>query len=762
MRLSGGLSFREAWDGLDDASGRVAVAPLLPHLSRDFIVAAGRVDSLSASGQKQLARAFLAARGAAAKQVESKAALAGEALRGAIAAGTASQAEVEALSARLRGLSIYGASARASYEEARQAVSEAKVRRAREGILHTARNFSAPIPEEDPPGAEAAALARPGAWVEPGAGAGVVDGVPSPARTPGLSRDDSRYRKYSKAAMSAGYALLGVSAVMLFPAVPALAIAGIGQLHGILTWTGAALIGAGKYFQVPAQAVAAAAPVLKPAPATGWRGGLARWFASYRALWFKANESASAHRVFEARVGGASRKDFRNWLASGLRTTVLWIPIALAAMLGGHLLSKPVTHLWPAAVAAADPNTGIVFETIQSTSLLQFFNGYISGSVLQETVLLGVFFNGARWLAGRLGASERAAGLAGGLAVLAAYSAFLFFMGYPLAWMLPLLGIEAVMAMVYARTGTLLIPAGLRAVLSWATLSSARLNVGFYTAFSGSLVGLPALWSGLAVAGVSLAVFAAVAAVRFWATHRWGFLRAAWREQLSRLKELGQWWTNPSADGSPKSFLPLLMTGLLWGIVTYVAGDVTSSLVFLLSPHGEATPDILKRLLLMPVDVLMYNFIFVGLLEEWVFRRNVFKPIRERIAKWHLSSKALFWIAAVASSLIFSAAHYVDWNSMLAGLGIGDPELAKALAGTYAFTWPAFIARAAAGILLAFLYAHSGLLLVPIIAHFASNTMEGMGMKFGLPVFLAVAAAVVLAQLFSPKKLPESREAGKQ
>ena len=61
----------------------------------------------------------------------------------------------------------------------------------------------------------------------------------------------------------------------------------------------------------------------------------------------------------------------------------------------------------------------------------------------------------------------------------------------------------------------------------------------------------------------------------------------------------------------------------------------------------------------------------------------------------------------------------------------------------------------AVGIMLNFLYSSAGILLVPFLAHFGSNVMESIGMKWGLLPFLAVAAGVVILQFLAPKKIPQ-------
>jgi membrane protease YdiL (CAAX protease family) len=194
-------------------------------------------------------------------------------------------------------------------------------------------------------------------------------------------------------------------------------------------------------------------------------------------------------------------------------------------------------------------------------------------------------------------------------------------------------------------------------------------------------------------------------------------------------------------------------------VPVYLAMEAAFRAVHFLVPQTEPTPEILRRMLLMPADVILFNFVIVAALEEWVFRKGVFKPMVEKIKKWGAPSKWWFWPAAIASALIFSGAHYVDWGAMLAHLGIGsgNAALGSSLAGAYAFTWASFAARAVGGVLLAWLYASSGSLLLPMIAHFGSNTLEALGMRFGLWPFLCTIAVVLAAQKLRAAKVPEAK-----
>jgi membrane protease YdiL (CAAX protease family) len=188
-----------------------------------------------------------------------------------------------------------------------------------------------------------------------------------------------------------------------------------------------------------------------------------------------------------------------------------------------------------------------------------------------------------------------------------------------------------------------------------------------------------------------------------------------------------------------------MRAGLFWGLATFATGDIVYRVIHHFLPVAEAAPEVLAKLLTGPLDVVLFNFVLVGFLEELVFRRNLFRPMRNWLERRGLSPRAVFWTAALASSLIFSYVHYIDFGALLASWGIGGTVPGGG--GAYVWSWATFSARAAAGAVLAYQYWRSGMLLVPIVAHFASNTMEGLGYRWGVEAFLLMAAGAVLLSL---------------
>jgi len=137
-----------------------------------------------------------------------------------------------------------------------------------------------------------------------------------------------------------------------------------------------------------------------------------------------------------------------------------------------------------------------------------------------------------------------------------------------------------------------------------------------------------------------------------------------------------------------------------------------------------------------------------------VFRRGLFKSIYGRFKKWGLTSGKLFWTAAVLSGLLFSGAHYIDFGALMAKLGMGDATTASGLGGMYAFTLGGFTARAALGVVLAWLYAESGTLFLPILAHFFADSLEGLGLHLGFVPFFTMVAGTLLLQAVWKRRRP--------
>ena len=529
--------------------------------------------------------------------------------------------------------------------------------------------------------------------------------VPTPGR-PVLSRN----------LLITGAALVGVS--LLSAAVPALMPAAVVAWKGAFAWSGLASLAASRFWRSPGSA-----PDVPRGPPARAGGS----FSSFKAAWAAARDSAAAQRSFETRVGGSSWSSFRDWALGGLRTGLYWIAPALLLMLAGAAAAKgAILALGLKTAAAAQASAAL----IPMSTLL---GGMVPMALAAETANIALFF-GVQALARKLGAG-RAAPWLGGVAALAMAAVVLMNLTSAPFVIMVSLALEAGVLWTAQRSQSLLAPLALRGILTVFSLEAARLGAWIKFGAAGSLIGLPAVWGGVAVLGLVLLAIK---------------LKAPGLD----LAGIGSWWKAEEPGQRPKSPWRVLSAGLVWGLVVYAIGDLTFWGVNALSPGHEPAPAILAKMLTAGVDLVLYNFVIVGLLEEYVFRRGVFKWMNDWLDKRGLKPGKAFWTAAIASALVFSGVHYIDWGAMMGWFGLGDATASSGLGGAYAFTWAGFVARSVLGVVLAWIYKRSGLLLVPIVAHFWADSMEGLGLAFGLPVFLALAAgALALSFLFKPKAL---------
>jgi len=529
---------------------------------------------------------------------------------------------------------------------------------------------------------------------------------PAPAGSPRLSRS----------LLISGAALIGVS--LISAAVPALIPAAVVAWKGAFAWSGLAALAASRYWRSPGSAPDV--PRGPPAKAGGS-------FSSFKAAWAAARDSAAAQRSFETRVGGSSWSSFRDWALGGLRTGLYWMAPSLLLMLAGAALAKGGMLLLGLKAAAAAPAAAML-------PLSALLGTYLPMALAAEAGAVALFF-GVAAVARKLGAG-RAAPWLGGAAALGASAAVLMTLTSAPFIIAVSLALEAGVLWTAHRSGSFLAPLALRSILTMFSLEAARLGAWIKFGAAGALVGLPPVWGGVAVAGLVLLAFKL-------------------KSPGLRLAEIGSWWNAEDKAQRPKSPGRILSAGLVWGLVVYAIGDLTFWAINAIAPGAEPAPGILAKMLTAGVDLVLYNFVIVGLLEEYVFRRGLFKWMNDWLDKKGLKPGKAFWTAAIASGLIFSGVHYIDWGAIMAMIGMGDPAASSGLAaGAYAFTWAGFVARSVLGVVLAWMYKRSGLLLIPIVAHFWADSMEGLGLAFGLPVFLALAAgALVLSFVFRPKAL---------
>lgn len=527
------------------------------------------------------------------------------------------------------------------------------------------------------------------------------------------SPNNSRPR-LSKNLLIAGAALLTVS--LAASALPALIPAAVISVKGILAWSGFAALAASRFYREPG--AAPAVPRGPPAPAGGA-------FSSFKAAWTAARDSAAAQVSFETNVGGSDKNSFKDWLLGGMRTGLYWLAPSLLLMMAGAGIAKGGMFLLGVTAAAAPAAVALIpFSALLLT--------YLPMTLAAEAAGLALFF-GVTALARKLGAGRASAWLGGAAALGLAAGVIMTLTASPFIIVVSL-ALEAGVLWTASRSNGFLAPLTLRAILTIFSLEAARLGAWIKLGGAGVLVGLPPVWGGVAVLGLVLV------AIKL-------------KAPGLRLKEIGSWWNATDAAQRPKSPGRVLSAGIVWGLVIYAIGDLTFWAVNAIAPGTEPAPGILAKMLTGGVDLVLYNFVIVGLLEEYVFRRGLFKMMNDKLDKWGLSLGKAFWIAAVGSGLIFSGVHYIDWGAMLARIGLGDPAASSGLAaGAYAFSWAGFVARSVLGVVLAWMYKRSGLLMIPIVAHFWANSMEGLGLRWGLPAFLALAAGALLVSLvFRPK-----------
>ncbi|MFI5347813.1 MAG: CPBP family intramembrane glutamic endopeptidase, partial [Elusimicrobiota bacterium] len=525
----------------------------------------------------------------------------------------------------------------------------------------------------------------------------------------------------ARAALISGAVLVAASAAAF--AFPALTPAALAVMKGPALYVGLALMSLSRYWRVPGTGVESPRG---PPESTGW-------FKALKATWSQARYGADAQAALESRAGGSSIRSFRDWLLGGLRAAALWLPLGIATMVAGWGLAKPFARF-----GNPDDAVGMIsFDSLEKLSLGGHLLGFVAASLAAQAVTLWVF-DGIRALASKAGAG-RASGWIAGAAALAVSAGLIMMVTTTPSVVGTMLGLEAGVLWLRARSGSWLAPLALRGIFSLLSLEFARIAVGMAMPVAGVLAGLPAVWTGVAAAGI---LFAGLA----WAARslRPSALWGAFQAQLQRVRDFGAAWRTPNADGAPHSPWPLMKLAALWGMILYALGDLSFSGVHALTGGAEPTPGVLVQMLSLPVDLVLANFLLVGFLEEFVFRRGLFKPILNRLKNWKLNNPKAFWTAAVVSGLIFSYAHYIDFAALLAHVGVGSAPVAS---GMYAFSLGGFLARAILGVALAWLYAASGTLLLPILAHFLADSYEGLGLHLGFVPFLAMAAVAVLLQL---------------
>lgn len=485
----------------------------------------------------------------------------------------------------------------------------------------------------------------------------------------------------------AGYLLFGAAGLKAF---------GLPVPLTALTAMGALALGAAKFWGRPRKTEEGSIPLPAP-PAV-----VARFLPTILGIFRRADEAFAAHLRLEGEVGAGSVPAFRDWLRSGMKAAACWIPIALLAMLAGAVVVSPL-KLVSGGLDLASTETG---QWLLRQSWPRLVARVAAIEVLAQVYLIAGFAC-CQALLRRRGFKSGDAALAAAAVVGACHLSFLLVRGFALMQAAPLLGIQLSLFYAYARTRTLLVPAAANVFMGLVSLYSARMVV-LLKADLGSidaLPGIPGARGVLAVLAVSLFLLAV--------TGSWKSLR----------------------EKTPAALPP---TGMIWGIAVYLVSYVTYHAAQLVWPVEEVVPPLLKQTLLMPLDMLVYVFLIGAALEELIFRKGLFKALLARLP---------FWPAALLSAAIFSGFHFIDFSAVLRFLGVNASRLIESLLMVYGFSMAGFLGRVAAGLMLAWLYHRSGLLLVGIVAHFTSNLLEAVGLRWGLPWMLGAVCAIFALRL---------------
>lgn len=126
--------------------------------------------------------------------------------------------------------------------------------------------------------------------------------------------------------------------------------------------------------------------------------------------------------------------------------------------------------------------------------------------------------------------------------------------------------------------------------------------------------------------------------------------------------------------------------GIFLALIAQAVAGTIEQQVFGIKGESQNTQNILSLIEMFPVVILITSVIG-PILEEIVFRKILFGALYKRLG---------FFLSALISSVIFSLAH-------------GEPEHT--------------LLYSAMGFTFAFLYVHTGRIIVPIIAHVSMNTL---------------------------------------
>ncbi|MBI4249789.1 MAG: CPBP family intramembrane metalloprotease [Elusimicrobia bacterium] len=483
-------------------------------------------------------------------------------------------------------------------------------------------------------------------------------------------------------------------------------------------------------------------------------------------------------------------------LASLLAGSLLSVPFQSFSF--SHIFS-PAASAAAATAAAADFIASPVIDNLLNSPWRTFFFPSLAQSLVQNFLSLAVVFQGTQVLVNRLKPGSRAAPWLAAVASMG-FNYWLLSPGASPFATLSLLATQAVLIYLYARTRSLQAPLLLDGAFQIYQLYSVWLLAVLNAADPSMLVPLKdfipghawiglAAWAGLYGAGKLISRLVGGGGETSMAPRQNIFQKIfaagkkALQGQIRHLKAVGKWWNKPSK--TPKRLLPLLAAGLFFGAVAFFAGIATYQIPNFFEGRAETMPQSLLKLLAAPSGLLVPVLFLAASLEEFIFRKGFFKSILDNpkkgiptilgttallygltfinnpasypaalavfggafaglqilkkiLARAAFDPKGKFWQrplfwALVLSSVVFAVVHNFD---------IDLPYFGKVLEG-YSFTWSSLIGRTAMGVFFAGLYYFAGsAMLLPAVAHFASNFLEVTAMRSGLPGLLAALAAV--------------------
>ncbi|MBI3289317.1 MAG: hypothetical protein HYZ74_07345 [Elusimicrobia bacterium] len=546
------------------------------------------------------------------------------------------------------------------------------------------------------------------------------------------------------------------------------------------------------------------------AEASRWSQWIRAQLRTFLAMGRGAKAVLATHARFEGAVGDGSLQAFRDWFASGLRVALYWIPITLLAMLGGSLGSFLKLIGRGVTIGETAVGQQLMERPLWDTFISYLANGAITQiallggffSIVRALLAwAGASSTRAAWTAGALSVAAYAAYMvADGNALwtimpILAIQAVLIYLYVRSKTLLVPLGVTAIIGINSVCAGLMLalllhgkfpaieslpgIPGlwGVLAVLGvTAALFAIQAAKRFYASHGAGFLKAEARyqWTRLAVVGRWWKKSNLEGAPKSpWPALSVGFL---WGMPVFLISYLTYWGTmavHPGHEVIPEILKrTLLMPFLLLNFV-FVIGAALEEWMFrqglfgflrerfalakfglrstwiagaALSAFAASSVHLATGIWSMPLLVSSALFALGIVLESWRSPKGYLAAIDQWLAGIKISLRDAWLGAAVLSSTIFSLFHLVSFAPILKALGIDvSPEILPLLE-VYSPSWAGSLGRISAGLLLVALYSRSRVLLIGVTAHFTSNLLEAVGLRWGLSWFIAGIVAIFLLQ----------------